>query len=85
METARIVSVLHSDIVKIHSLYIAKDSQMAEDYLAGRLTICSKEEYFECVRVMLENLDPSIAIERCSVVYRSKMLFSVTGESAGGS
>ena len=37
VETARIVSVLHSDIVKIHSLYIAKDSQMAEDYLAGRL------------------------------------------------
>ena len=64
VETARIVSVLHSDIVKIHSLYIAKDSQMAEDYLAGRLTICSKEEYFECVRVMLENLDPSIAVER---------------------
>ena len=64
VETARIVSVLHSDIVKIHSLYIAKDSQMAEDYLAGRLTICSKEEYFERVRVMLENLDPSIAVER---------------------
>ena len=64
VETARIVSVLHSDIVKIHSLYIAKDSPMAEDYLAGRLEVCSKAEYFERVRGMLENLDPSIAVER---------------------
>lgn len=64
VETARIVSVLGTDIVKIHSLYIAKDSQMAEAYLAGQMDICSKDEYFERVRQMLENLDPSIAVER---------------------
>ena len=64
VETARLVSVLHSDIVKIHSLYIAKDSPMAKDYLDGTIQICSKEAYFERVRLMLENMDPSIAIER---------------------
>lgn len=64
IETARIVSVMGTDIVKIHSLYIARDSEMAEAYLAGQLKICSKEDYFERVRLMLENLDPSIAVER---------------------
>lgn len=64
VETARIVSVLGTDIVKIHSLYIAKDSQMAEAYQRGQLSVCSKEEYFERVRGMLENLDPAIAVER---------------------
>lgn len=64
VETARIVSVLGTDIVKIHSLYIAKDSSMAEAYRSGRLSICSKEDYFERVRVILENLDPAIAVER---------------------
>lgn len=64
VETARIVSVLGTDIVKIHSLYIAKDSQMADAYCTGQLSVCSKEEYFERVRLMLENLDPSVAVER---------------------
>ena len=53
---------------------------MAEDYLAGRLTICSKEEYFECVRVMLENLDPSIAVERLfSRIPEQDAVFPITG------
>lgn len=64
VETARIVSVLGTNIVKIHSLYIAKDSRMAEDYCDGHLDICSKEEYFERIRRMLENMAPSIAVER---------------------
>lgn len=64
VESARIVSVLHTDIVKIHSLYIAKGTAMAEQYGKKELDICSKEEYFERLRLMLENLDPKIAVER---------------------
>ncbi|MGN0204899.1 MAG: TIGR01212 family radical SAM protein [Coprococcus sp.] len=64
VESARIVSVLHTDIVKIHSLYIARGTAMAEDYEHHRLDICSKEEYFERLRLMLENLSPDIAVER---------------------
>ena len=37
---------------------------MAEDYCDGHLDICSKEEYFERIRRMLENMAPSIAVER---------------------
>ena len=37
---------------------------MAEDYCNGHLDICSKEEYFERIRRMLENMAPSIAVER---------------------
>ena len=64
VESARIVSVVHTDIVKILSLYIAKGTAMAEQYGKKELDICSKVEYFERLRLMLENLDPKIAVER---------------------
>ncbi len=64
LETARIVSVLHTDIVKIHSLYIAKGTVMARDYEQHLFEICPKEDYFLRLRLMLEYLDPGIAVER---------------------
>ncbi|MBQ2287372.1 MAG: TIGR01212 family radical SAM protein [Lachnospiraceae bacterium] len=64
IETSRIVSIMKNDLVKIHSLYIAKDTYMADQYLRGELQICSKEEYFERLRLFIENLDAHIAVER---------------------
>lgn len=64
IETSKIVSVLKNDLVKIHSLYVAKGTKMGEDYLAGKFRICSKEEYFCRLKHFLEHLDPDIAVER---------------------
>lgn len=63
-EGARILSVLPIDVVKLHSLYIAKASAMGEAYQRGELHICSKDEYFNRLKIFLENLRPDIAVER---------------------
>lgn len=63
-EGARILSVLPIDVVKLHSLYIAKASAMGEAYQRGELHICSKDEYFNRLKIFLENLRSDIAVER---------------------
>ena len=64
VETAKILSALNIDIVKLHSLYIAKNTILSEQYRDGKIKICTKEEYFERVITFLEHLSPDIVIER---------------------
>lgn len=64
IETAKVLSALSTDCVKVHSLYIAKNTQLCEDYENGTITLCSKEEYYRRVIAFLEHLNPQIAIER---------------------
>lgn len=64
IETAKILSALNIDIVKLHSLYIAKNTKLSCQYKNGTINICSKEEYFERVISFLEYLSPDIVIER---------------------
>ena len=64
VETAKLVSVLNNDLVKIHSLYIAKNTAMGQAFLNHDFTICSKEAYYERLGAFLEHLDPNIAVER---------------------
>ena len=64
IETAKILSTLKIDIVKLHSLYIAKNTKFAEDYKNGKFEICSKEEYINRVATFMEYLSPDIVIER---------------------
>lgn len=64
VETSKIISALNIDIVKLHSLYIAKNTILSEQYRNGTISICTKEEYFERVIAFLENLSPDIVVER---------------------
>lgn len=64
IETAKILSALHIDIVKLHSLYIAKNTILSEQYRDGTIEICSKDEYLERVIAFLEYLSPEIIVER---------------------
>lgn len=64
VETAKILSALKIDIVKIHSLYIAKNTKLSKQYESGTISICSKEEYLERVLSFLEYLSPHIVVER---------------------
>ncbi len=63
-ETARILSALPVSLVKIHSLYIAKNTLLCEAYENGTITICEKEEYLERLALFVENLRPDMVIER---------------------
>lgn len=64
VETAKILSALKIDIVKLHSLYIAKNTKMASQYLNHEFEICSKKEYFDRVKAFLEHIDSSMVVER---------------------
>ena len=64
IETAKIVSVLGIDIVKLHSLYIAKNTKLCEQYKDGTIILCTKEEYLERLSIFLEHLSPEIVVER---------------------
>lgn len=64
IETAKILSALNIDIVKLHSLYIAKNTKLSKQYRSGTIEICSKEEYLNRVIAFLEHLSPDMVVER---------------------
>lgn len=64
IETAKFISAMGIHAVKIHSLYIAKNTRLCEEYENGTITICTKEEYYERLIAFLEYLNPEIVVER---------------------
>lgn len=64
IETAKILSALKCDIVKAHSLYIAKNTILCNEYENGTIELCTKEEYLKRLVTFLEYLDPSMIVER---------------------
>lgn len=64
IETAKILSALQIDIVKLHSLYIAKNTTLSKQYESGTINICSKEAYFDRIIAFLEYLSPDVIVER---------------------
>jgi len=82
IETAKILSALRIPVVKIHSLYIAKNTRLCEAYENGTITLCSKEEYIERLITFLEHLNPEIVVERLfSRVPEKDAVFSNWGTS----
>lgn len=63
-EGAKILSALGVHQVKCHSLYILKDTGLAELFTAGKLAPVNMEEYMERIIAFLEYLDPEIVIQR---------------------
>lgn len=77
IETAKIISALSIDIIKIHSLYIAKNTLLCESYDNGTITLCSKEEYIHRLITFLEYLNPEMIVERLfSRVPKEEAVFS---------
>ncbi len=64
IETAKLLSALRAETVKVHSLYLAKGTPLSEAYEKGEVTVCSKAEYLERAAEFLNYLDPKIAVER---------------------
>lgn len=64
VETAKILSALNIDQVKIHSLYIMENTEMGRMYKEGEIKVTSMDEYVERVIVFLENLNSSIVVQR---------------------
>ena len=82
IETAKILSALRISTVKLHSLYIAKNTRLCEAYENGTITLCSKDEYIRRAIAFLEYLDPGIAVERLfSRIPEKDAVFSNWGTS----
>ncbi len=64
IETAKIISVLNTNFVKLHALYIEKNTILAKQYLNNEFTMLPLEDYIEKAITFLEYLAPNIAIQR---------------------
>ena len=64
LETHRRLARLPIDGIKIHLLHIMKNTVMARQYAQGEITLLSRDEYVSLVCDMLEQLPPTIAIQR---------------------
>lgn len=81
-EAARILTALDVEQVKLHSLYIEKNTVMAAQYEAGEFAIISLEEYVKRAALFLENLSPYTAVQRlASRAPKSETVFCNWGVS----
>lgn len=64
LETAKVLSAMPVNIVKLHSLYIPYNTRLYSEYKNGKISLCSKEEYIERLIQFVEHLREDIVIER---------------------
>ncbi len=64
IESAKIMSAFRVSNVKLHGLYIRKNTHFARLYERGQLQMISLDEYIKRVITFLEYLDPEIAVQR---------------------
>jgi len=64
IKDAKIINDVKCDSVKVHSLYIAKDTYLEKMYKEGKLKLLSIDEYIDRVILLLENINKDIAIQR---------------------
>jgi len=64
IETAKLLSALRFSSVKLHALYVPKDTPLAQMYTEGTLHLLPLEDYVERCVTFLEYLDRDITIAR---------------------
>ncbi len=64
IETAKIISAFNIEFVKLHSLFIVKNTQMEKEFLAGEFLPLSEDDYVKRVVMFLQYLSPSIYMQR---------------------
>lgn len=63
-EMAKLVSALPVTEIKIHSLYVVKDTILANLYKKGQVQLLPQQEYAERVVLILSRIRPDIAVQR---------------------
>lgn len=64
IEAAKIMSAMELDLIKIHSLYILKNTKMGEDYINKSFEIESVDSYVDKVVEFIRYTHPDIAFQR---------------------
>jgi radical SAM protein (TIGR01212 family) len=64
MQTALALQPLGLDAIKLHHLYVARDTPLEAEYRAGRLRLFSAREYVEIACDFLERIPDTVAVQR---------------------
>jgi radical SAM protein (TIGR01212 family) len=64
LRMAALMNALNIDMVKCHSLYIAKDTVFADLYISGDLMMNTLDNYTDRMVVFLTHLHPKCAVQR---------------------
>ena len=64
IEGAKIMSALRVDSVKLHSLFVVKNTRLAQIYENGEIKLLGAEEYAQRCALFLKYLSPEIVIQR---------------------
>ena len=64
IKTACLMNEVETNSVKLHSLYIARNSVFEKKYLDNEISMCSKNEYIERVSMFLAYLNEDISVQR---------------------
>lgn len=64
LETVKYLNNINIDGIKIHMLYVSKNTELEKLYLKEKFHILTKEEYIDIVISQLEVLNPKIVIHR---------------------
>ncbi len=64
IETAKIISALKIDFVKLHSLFIVKNTKMEQEFLEGVYKPLDEDDYVKRVITFLQYLDENIYLQR---------------------
>jgi len=64
--TAREMARLRLESVKLHNLYVARETPLAQMLADGAATLLGRDQYVNCVADFLEELPPDCVIDRLS-------------------
>ena len=64
MQTAEALAKLPIDSLKLHHLYVAENTAMAEEFTRGNVTPLSAEEYVKLTCDFLERTPPNVSVQR---------------------
>jgi radical SAM superfamily enzyme len=61
---AGIINQIDADSIKIHSLHVPYGTKLYEMYQNGEFEIISKEAYFNRLDILLQNIRPTLPVQR---------------------
>ena len=64
VESAKLISSLGVEEIKLHSLYIVKNTELGSMYMNGDIELISRDDYIERVIEFLQYLSPDIVVQR---------------------
>ena len=63
-KAADIINEVNADSIKLHSLHIPYNTAIYDMYINKEFEICTKEEYFERLDIILSTVNKNVAVQR---------------------